>query len=114
MNETLTDKAVGKPLDRVDGRLKVTGGARYSGDMPVPDVVYAVLIMSTAAPGRITGIDASASEALPGVLRVITPANALRLQPPKSPGGAAGPGRRARCAYLGQRRTAGGARRTCR
>ena len=90
MNETLTDKSVGKPLDRVDGRLKVTGGARYSGDMPVPDVVYGVLIMSTAAPGRITAIDAGAAEAVPGVLRVITPANALRLpKQPDSPGGAA-------------------------
>ncbi len=82
-------KSVGQPLDRVDGRLKVTGGARYSADMPVADVLYGVLIMSTAAPGRITSIDASAAEALPGVVRVITPANALRLpKQPDSPGGA--------------------------
>lgn len=73
--------AVGAPLDRVDGRLKVTGGARYSADMPVADAVYAVLITSTVARGKITKIDASEAEALPGVLRVITPANALRLPP---------------------------------
>ncbi len=83
------EKSVGKPLDRVDGRLKVTGGARYSADMPVPDVAYGVLIMSIAAPGRITSMDTRAAEALPGVIRVITPANALRLQPPPSPGSAA-------------------------
>ena len=71
--------AVGAPLDRVDGRLKVTGGARYSADMPVADAAYAVLIMSTVARGKIVGIDASEAEALPGVLRVITPANALHL-----------------------------------
>ena len=71
--------AVGAPLDRVDGRLKVTGGARYSADMPVADAAYAVMIMSTTARGKIVGIDASRAEALPGVLRVITPANALRL-----------------------------------
>ncbi len=71
--------AVGAPLDRVDGRLKVTGGARYSADMPVADAAYAVLIMSTVACGKITSIDASQAEALPGVLRVITPANALPL-----------------------------------
>ena len=71
--------AVGPPLNRVDGRLKVTGGARYSADMPVADAVYAVLIMSTVARGKITKIDASEAEALPGVLRVITPANALPL-----------------------------------
>ncbi len=81
-------KSVGQPLDRVDGRLKVIGGAKYSGDMPVADVVYGVLITSTIARGTITGIDASQAEALPGVLRVITPANALRLpRTPDSPGG---------------------------
>jgi len=83
-------QSIGKPLDRVDGRLKVTGGAKYSAEMPVADVVYATLIMSTDAPGRITGIDARRAEALPGVIAVITPANALRLpKPPDSPGSAA-------------------------
>ena len=83
-------KSVGQPLTRVDGRLKVTGGARYSAEMPVAGLVYGALIMSTAANGHITGIDASAAEALPGVLKVITPANALRLpHPPDSPGSAA-------------------------
>ena len=75
-------KAVGQPMDRVDGRLKVTGGAKYSADMPVADVVYGVLIMSTIARGTITGIDARAAEAQPGVIQVITPANALRLPAP--------------------------------
>ena len=72
-------KSVGQPLARVDGRLKVTGGAKYSADMPVADVAYAVLVMSTVARGKIVGIDASQAEAVPGVLQVITPANALRL-----------------------------------
>ncbi len=83
-------KSVGQPLDRVDGRLKVTGGAKYSADMPVADLVYAALIMSTIARGTITGVDTKAAEAVPGVLKVITPANALRLpSPPSSPGGKA-------------------------
>ncbi len=83
-------KSVGQPLDRVDGRLKVTGGAKYSADMPVADVVYAVLVMSTIARGTITGIDTREAEAQPGVIQVITPANALRLpQQPASPGGKA-------------------------
>ena len=76
------EKSLGQPLDRVDGRLKVTGGARYSAEMPVSGVTYGVLIMSTVARGKITGIDASAAEALPGVLKVITPSNALRLPTP--------------------------------
>lgn len=72
-------KSVGQPLNRVDGRLKVTGGAKYAADMPVIDVVYAALITSTIARGTITGIDARQAEAQPGVIKVITPANALRL-----------------------------------
>lgn len=76
------ENSIGKPLDRVDGRLKVTGGARYSAEMPVADVTYGVLVMSTVARGRITQIDASAAEAVPGVIKVITPANALRLPVP--------------------------------
>ena len=81
-------QSVGKPLDRVDGRLKVTGGAKYSADMPVADVAYAVLITSTIASGTITGVDTKAAEAGPGVIKVITPANALRLpKQPSSPGG---------------------------
>ena len=81
-------KSIGQPLSRVDGRLKVTGGAKYSADMPVADVVYAALITSTIAKGTITGVDTKAAEAVPGVIKVITPANALRLPAqPASPGG---------------------------
>ena len=81
-------QSVGKPLDRVDGRLKVTGAAKYSADMPIPDAAYAVLITSTVASGTITGVDMKAAEAVPGVIQVITPANALRLpKQPGSPGG---------------------------
>ena len=29
--------AIGQPISRVDGRLKVTGGARYTADIPVAD-----------------------------------------------------------------------------
>jgi len=85
------EKSLGKPLDRVDGRLKVTGGARYSAEMPVANVAYAVMVMSTAANGKITAIDARAAEAVPGVLKVITPASALRLpKPPDTPGAKSG------------------------
>ena len=84
-------KSVGQPLSRVDGRLKVTGGARYSAEMPIANVAYAVLVMSTAANGKIKAIDAGAAEAVPGVLKVITPANALRLpKPPDTPGAKSG------------------------
>ena len=38
-----------QPVARVDGPLKVTGGARYAADNPVPDFLHAVLVCSTVA-----------------------------------------------------------------
>jgi xanthine dehydrogenase YagR molybdenum-binding subunit len=61
---------VGRETDRVDGRLKVTGAAEYSGDYRAADLAHAHLVTSTIARGTITGIDTSAALASPGVLRV--------------------------------------------
>ncbi|AVV46351.1 acylaldehyde oxidase [Streptomyces sp. P3] len=85
--------AVGAPLSRVDGRLKVTGKAEYAADLgqartaagegtPVIDgLVHAVIVDSGIGLGRITDIDTRAAEAQPGVLTVITHRNAPRLPP---------------------------------
>jgi len=81
--------SVGQPLDRMDGRLKVTGGARYSAEMPVADSLYGVLIMSTIAKGRITAMDTKTAEQAGGVHLILTPFNAPKLPQPPSPGGAA-------------------------
>jgi xanthine dehydrogenase YagR molybdenum-binding subunit len=83
------DQSVGKPIDRVDGRLKVTGGAKYSAEMPVANAAYGVMVMSTIAKGRITGIDSVKAETAPGVIGVMTPLNAPRVQLPP-PGGPQG------------------------
>src|SRR5258708_6252021 len=72
--------AIGTPLDRVDGRLKVTGRARYAADAPVPKVAYAALVTSTIAKGKVTDIDTSAAEKAPGVLAVLTHRNISRLK----------------------------------
>lgn len=63
---------VGKPLDRVDGRAKVTGAARYAADFQVPNVAHACLVPSTIAHGVVTHIDADEARRQPGVLKVIT------------------------------------------
>lgn len=63
---------VGKPLDRVDGRLKVTGGAKYAAEFPVAGVKHAVLVQSTVGRGTLTGLDVAAAKAVPGVVEVIT------------------------------------------
>ncbi|TLX53796.1 xanthine dehydrogenase family protein molybdopterin-binding subunit [Stutzerimonas nosocomialis] len=65
----------GKPLARVDGPLKVTGQAHYAGEFHVPGLLYGSVVNSTIARGRILGIDASAAEAVPGVVLVLTHQN---------------------------------------
>ncbi len=72
----------GKPLSRVDGRLKVTGGARYSAEFSLPDMAYGVLLTSTAPKGRMTGIDTQAAEKAPGVQLVMTHLNAAQVPGP--------------------------------
>ncbi len=52
---------VGTPIDRVDGRLKVTGQAQYTADTPVEHVAYAVMVTSTIARGKIVSIDTAAA-----------------------------------------------------
>ena len=54
--------AIGQPLSRVDGRLKVTGAARYAADIPIADLAYAVIVHSTIASGRTVRIDTTAAE----------------------------------------------------
>lgn len=86
MNEP-NNKAIGKPLDRVDGRLKVTGAARYAAEFPLKNMAHAVLVQSAIAKGRIQSIDTSAAQKSPGVLAVITHLNAPKLTSPQSSGG---------------------------
>ena len=70
---------VGTPVDRVDGRLKVTGTATYPIDVNPPGVAYAVLVGSTVTSGRILHIAVDAAERAPGVLAVISHLNAPAL-----------------------------------
>jgi xanthine dehydrogenase YagR molybdenum-binding subunit len=73
------NKIVGEPVDRIDGQLKVTGGARYPSDVGYPDMAHAVLVQSTIAAGTIRAIDTADALAAPGVLAVITHENAPKL-----------------------------------
>ena len=73
--------AIGKPLSRIDGRLKVTGGARYTADIALAGAAHAAIAHSTIASGRIVSIDTSAAERAPGVLVVLTHHNMPRMNP---------------------------------
>jgi xanthine dehydrogenase YagR molybdenum-binding subunit len=88
--------AVGAPLSRVDGRLKVTGQAKYAADHEPEGVVHAVVVDSSVGRGRITGIDTRAAEAQPGVLKVVHHRNAPKLPYGPNPGSLNLPGERLR------------------
>ncbi|MFE5504632.1 xanthine dehydrogenase family protein molybdopterin-binding subunit [Amycolatopsis japonica] len=66
-------------ISRVEGRLKVTGAARYSADYPVDGLTNGYLVLSTIGRGTIRGIDTTAAHRSPGVLAVYTHANPLPL-----------------------------------
>jgi xanthine dehydrogenase YagR molybdenum-binding subunit len=72
-------RAIGAPLDRIDGPQKVTGTAPYAYEQSVEYPLYLYPLQSDIAKGRVARIDASAAETLPGVVIVITPENAPRL-----------------------------------
>ncbi len=71
--------AIGRPVDRVEGRQKVTGAAGYAADTVIDGMVHAVLVQSTIAKGRVSAESmaaaAAAAEQAPGVLFVLTPLN---------------------------------------
>ncbi|HWH77283.1 MAG TPA: xanthine dehydrogenase family protein molybdopterin-binding subunit, partial [Candidatus Binatus sp.] len=60
---------------RVDALEKVTGAAKFVGDISVPGMVYGKILRSTFPHARIRAIDASQAEALPGVIAVLTAAD---------------------------------------
>ena len=66
---------IGQPLRRVDGRLKVTGQARYAAEHPVPEAAHGVLVLSPVARGRLTQLDTSQAAQAPGVLGIVSHLN---------------------------------------
>jgi xanthine dehydrogenase YagR molybdenum-binding subunit len=67
--------ALGQPMDRVDGLLKVTGQARYASEFPEDGLLHGSVVSSNIARGRVSAIDSAAALALPGVLAVISHLN---------------------------------------
>src|SRR5205809_4633193 len=68
--------------NRVDGRARVTGAAKYSVAFQVPDCAYGWTVESNIAKGKILSIDTKAAQAAPGVLAIVTHLNAPK---PKEP-----------------------------
>jgi nicotinate dehydrogenase subunit B len=57
----------GKPVKRLDAPSKVTGEAKYAGDIRLPGMLYARILRPPAHGATLTSVDTSAAEALPGV-----------------------------------------------
>src|SRR5205814_2154788 len=72
---------IGKPLARVDGRLKVTGAATYAAEFQRPHLAYGVLIQSAIANGRVVKIDILAAKSAPGVIEILTRENTPGFKP---------------------------------
>jgi xanthine dehydrogenase YagR molybdenum-binding subunit len=72
---------IGQPLTRIDGRLKVTGGAKYAAEFARPKLAYGALIQSAIANGRAANIDVSTAKSAPGVIAILTRENAPQFKP---------------------------------
>jgi xanthine dehydrogenase YagR molybdenum-binding subunit len=66
---------IGTSTSRVDGHAKVTGAAKYAGELNTPGLVYGSLVTSTIPKGRIAHIDASEALRVGGVIEVLTHRN---------------------------------------
>ncbi|MER8444672.1 xanthine dehydrogenase family protein molybdopterin-binding subunit [Mesorhizobium sp. M1066] len=84
MTESKHADVIGLPLDRIDGRLKVTGRATYAFEYAGQgSAAYGVIVSAAIGKGRILALDASDAQRAPGVLLVLTKDNA----PPQTPWG---------------------------
>lgn len=72
---------VGRPVSRIDGPLKVQGAARFAAEFAPEGMVFAAVVFSTIAKGRISLLDIGEAEAAAGVVLVMTYRNAPRIKP---------------------------------
>lgn len=68
----MVHRIVGQPIGKLEGIGKVSGQARYSGDVTLPGLVWGKALRSPLPHARIVRIDTSRARALPGVLAVLT------------------------------------------
>jgi len=64
--------AVGHRLPRKDALEKVTGRAKYTDDISLPNMLYGKILTSPLPHAKIVSIDTSKAEAIPGVKAILT------------------------------------------
>lgn len=74
-------KVVGQPMDRIDGPLKTTGTAPYAFERHdvAANAAYGWVIGAGIGKGRVVALDLAAAQSAPGVLTIVTAANAGKL-----------------------------------
>jgi len=72
-------KTVGQPISRLEGKLKVTGAAKYAAEYQVDDLLYGYVVSSPITKGKIVKIDITKAMAIPGVVDVLSYKNRTKL-----------------------------------
>ncbi len=76
--DQMSQGIVGRPVDRPDGPLKVTGTAPYAHEHALDGMAYGVLVRATAAKGKLAPINRNALQGMDGVLGVWSDPRFLR------------------------------------
>jgi CO/xanthine dehydrogenase Mo-binding subunit len=79
MKKAQSYDVIGHAAPRSDGEEKVTGKAIYTVDVDLPGMAHGKILRSPYAHARLTRVDASKAEKLPGVFAVITRDDQRRL-----------------------------------
>ncbi|TFG90976.1 MAG: hypothetical protein E4H16_00705 [Candidatus Atribacteria bacterium] len=67
LKEASEFKIIGKPYSRVDARQKVTGEAKYSGDIKIPGMLFARIVRPPSYGARLVSADTSEAEKIEGI-----------------------------------------------
>ena len=78
---TSRHRFIGRSVLRVDGIDKVTGKAKFIGDLDIPGMLYGRILRSPYPHARILSVDSSGAESLDGIVSVLTSKDILDLDP---------------------------------
>lgn len=77
----IASRQIGRSLNRLEARAKVSGRADYIHNLSLPRMLHAKIFRSTVAHGRIVSIDTSAAREADGVYAVFTAHDIMRVMP---------------------------------
>lgn len=66
------ESLIGRSISRVDGRDKLTGDARYAGDISLPGMLHLKIVRSDRPHAKIKAVQTEAAKHHPGVVAIFT------------------------------------------